>query len=80
MAKCTINKQEFAFNNAVEMFKVIEKLSDCLKETFIMSLTTGYAVNVSGQRIAVIQYLRDCQNNKEVAEIYTSKDALQVIF
>lgn len=80
MAKCIINKQEFGFSNVAAMFTIIEKLSNKLEETFIMDLITGYPVNVSRQRIAVTQYLKDCQDKEEVAEIYTSKEALQVIF
>ena len=80
MAKARINSEEYAFSNAVELFKVIERLSDNLKEAFILDLKTGYPVNVSRERITVIQYLKNCQELKETAWIFTSKQELQSIF
>ncbi len=80
MAKANIDGVEYAFNNAVDFFKVVEKLSNKLADTFILSLTTGYPVNVSSERITVIQYLKECQENKETAFIYSSKESLQRIF
>ncbi len=80
MAKMIIDNVEYAYFDAVKAWGLVEKLSNKLKETFILSVNTGYPINVSKQRIEVVQYLKQCQDLKEDAVIFTSCKALQVIY